>query len=359
MADEEKPAVDEESNQAADTPTSDANDIVETAEPDASAESDAQEAIDEESDQTVDTPTPDANDIVETAEPDAPAESDGQEAIETMAKNVQERAAEIEDVLANASSPGVLANAADPTLDQPESEAGATDVLPADEPNRQMRVGEDNVRASSSHPLIEEVAEQLHKSRQFTLYAVGSLCIALLGAVLFYVLMAAQLSSKVKEIDSMLGAMAKRTLQMTKGIETFSILGGQLDKTLANQLMQQEMLAANEIAVVNLNEQLGLLPEVVTTNANETMAQTQQVLLAELKALQDENAAVKTNLNRLEKILEAQKAEVSALRGVRRELSTVRASMQQVQDTVGDLYIIERARLAKQVVSPKADVVGE
>ena len=48
MADEEKPAVDEESNQAADTPTSDANDIVETAEPDASAESDAQEAIDEE-----------------------------------------------------------------------------------------------------------------------------------------------------------------------------------------------------------------------------------------------------------------------------------------------------------------------
>ena len=37
------------------------------------------------------------------------------------------------------------------------------------------------------------------------------------------------------------------------------------------------------------------------------------VLLAELKALQDENAAVKTNLNRLEKILEAQKAEVSAL----------------------------------------------
>ena len=122
MADEEKPAVDEESNQAADTPTSDANDIVETAEPDASAEA-MRRAIDEESDQTVDTPTSDA-DIVETAEPDAPAESDRQKAIETMAKNVQERAAEIEDVLANAGSPGVLANAADTTLDQPESEAG-------------------------------------------------------------------------------------------------------------------------------------------------------------------------------------------------------------------------------------------
>ena len=135
---------------------------------------------------------------------------------------------------------------------------------------------------------------------------------------------------------------------MTKGIETFSILGGQLDKTLANQLMQQEMLAANKIAVVNLNEQLAT--EVVTTNANETMAQTQQVLLAELKALQDENAAVKTNLNRLEKILEAQKAEVSALRGVRRELSTVR----KWAGTGRRRSTFERARLAKQVVSPKA-----
>ena len=53
--------------------------------------------------------------------------------------------------------------------------------------------------------------------------------------------------SKVKEIEKYLGAMAKRTLQMTKGIETFSILGGQLDKTLANQLMQQEMLAATKL----------------------------------------------------------------------------------------------------------------
>ena len=254
MADEEKPAVDEE--QSSRGPTSDANDIVETAEPDASAESDAQEAMTRNRIKLW-IPRHPMLTTLSKQQPDAPAEAMGKRQLQKMAKNVQERASEIEDVLANASSPGVLANAADTTLDQPESEAGATDVLPADEPNRQMRVGEDNVRASSSHPLIEEIAEQLHKSRQFTQYAVGSLCIALLGAVLFYVLMAAQLSSKVKEIDSMLGAMAKRTLQMTKGIETFSILGGRLDKTLANQLMQQEMLAANEIAVVNLNEQLG------------------------------------------------------------------------------------------------------
>jgi hypothetical protein len=316
-------------------------------------------AVDDQSTEAVEPPKSEAEEIVEVADAGAPAKSDAQEAIEAIAKNVQERASEIEDVLADVSSPTALPKSTASMPSEPASAATSVDVAEEDEPNLQISVGGEKVRISTAHPMIEEIAEQLHKSRQFTQYAVGSLCIALLAAVLFYVLMAAQLSSKVKEIDGMLGAVAKRTLQMTKGIETFSILGRQLDKTLANQSMQQEMLAANEIAVVNLNEQLDLLSEVVTTNANETMAQTQQVLLAELNALQDENAAVKTNLDRLAKILEAQKTEVSALRGVRRELSTVRASMQQVETTVGDLYIIERARLAKQVLSPKADVVGE
>ena len=45
MADEEKPAVDEASSQAEEPPKSDADDIVEAAEPDTSAKSDAQEAI--------------------------------------------------------------------------------------------------------------------------------------------------------------------------------------------------------------------------------------------------------------------------------------------------------------------------
>ena len=40
----------------------------------------------------------------------------------------------------------------------------------------------------------------------------------------------------------MLGAMAKRTLQMTKGIESFSALEQGIDQGLTNQLMLQEML---------------------------------------------------------------------------------------------------------------------
>ena len=316
-------------------------------------------AVDDQSTEAVEPLKFEAEEIVEVADAGAPAKSDAQEAIEAIAKNVQERASGIEDVLADVSSPAALPKSTASVPSEPASAATSVVVAEEDEPNLQISVGGEKVRISTAHPMIEEIAEQLHKSRQFTQYAVGSLCIALLAAVLFYVLMAAQLSSKVKEIDGMLGAMAKRTLQMTKGIETFSALGGRLDETAANQLMQQEMLAANEIAMVNLNEQLSLLPEVVTKNANETRQQAQQVLLTELKALQVENAAVKTNLDRLEKSLEAQKTEVSALRGVRRELSTVRASMKQVETTVADLYIIERARLAKQVLSPKGDVVGD
>ena len=132
-------------------------------------------------------------------------------------------------MLDDVSSPTALPKAPAPAPSEPS--AAATTVSPPeeDEPNLQISVGGEKVRISTAHPMIEEIAEQLHKSRQFTQYAVGSLCIALLAAVLFYVLMAAQLSSKVKEIDGMLGAMAKRTLQMTKGIETFSVLAGRLD----------------------------------------------------------------------------------------------------------------------------------
>ena len=55
------------------------------------------------------------------------------------------------------------------------------------------------------------------------------------------------------------------------------------------------------------------------------MEQTQQTLLVELKALQAENVD-KTKPRSFGENFAAQKTEVSALRGVRQELSTPRAS---------------------------------
>ena len=292
-----------------------------------------------------------------------------QEAVEAITKNVQERASEIEDVLADASSPSALVKAVStdsedalPMVEQlmAAPKARSAEPEPAsdeDEPNLQISVGGERVRISTAHPMIEDIAEQLQRSRQFTMYSVGGLCVALLGAVLFYVLMAAQLSSKVGEIDSMLGAMAKRTLQMTRGIETFSAIEMRLEEGLANQLLQREMLAANEIAMEELNAMLNVLPGEVTGATANALTQTQQAIAAQLQQLQDENKALGQELNRLQKALELQATEVSALRSVRSELSTMRSSMQQVETTVGDLYIIERARVAKQVLGAREEVL--
>ena len=296
-----------------------------------------------------------------------PAEG-AQEAVEAITKNVQERAAEIEDVLAEASSPSALAKADSPDsedalpmveqlMEAPQAKiAEPESASDEDEPNLQISVGGERVRISTAHPLIEDIAEQLRKSRQFTMYSVGGLCVALLAAVLFYVMMAAQLSSKVGEIDSMLGAVAKRTLQMTRGIETFSAIEMRLDEGLENQLLQREMLAANEIAMVELNEMLSGLPGEVTGATANALTQTQQTLAAQLQQLQEENKTLGQELSRLQKALDAQAAEVAVLRGVREELSNLRSSMQQVEATVGDLYIIERARVAKQVLGAKEEL---
>ena len=199
-----------------------------------------------------------------------------------------------------------------------------------DEPNLQISVGGERVRISTAHPLIEDIAEQLRKSRQFTMYSVGGLCVALLAAVLFYVLMAAQLSSKVGEIDSMLGAVAKRTLQMTRGIETFSAIEMRLDEGLENQLLQREMLAANEIAMVELNEMLSGLPGEVTGVTANALTQTQQALAAQLQQLQEENKTLGQELNRLQKALDVQAAEV-AVCAVCVKSCLLRSSMQQVE----------------------------
>jgi septation ring formation regulator EzrA len=155
----------------------------------------------------------------------------------------------------------------------------------------------------------------------------------------------------------MLGAMAKRTIQMTRGIETFSAIEMRLDEALANQLTQREMLAANEIAMEELNEVLTAVPSEVTSTTTTALTQTQQALAAQLLQLQNDNKSLGQELARLQKALDAQSDEVSSIRGVRRELSTLRSSMQQVEATVGDLYIIERARVAKQVLGVKEEVL--
>lgn len=317
-----------------------------------------------------------ASDQPEEAGDTAASVTDGaEEAMDAIAANVKNRAAEIEDVLAEVSessppapSPVESAAPAEAVASAPQAEAVATQASKGnasggkddeDEPNLQISVGGETLRISTAHPLIEDIGEQLQKSQRYTLYSVGALCIALLAAVLFYMLMAAQLSAKVKEIDSMLGAMAKRTLQMTKGIESFNALENRLEQGLANQLMLQEMLAANEIAMGDLDQQLGGMPGLMGQRTDDALAQTQQALQARVEAVHAETKRLLEDLQRTQRSLDEQKAAVGSLGGIRRELSELRGSMQSVEKTVADLYIIERARLAKQVRDREPVGLGE
>ena len=291
-----------------------------------------------------------------------------QETVDAITKNVQERAAEIEDVLAEASVPAPLPQETLSVEPEPEPEPVPVDPpginepaldfgFEENEPNLQISVGGEKVRISTAHPLIEDIAEQLNKSRQFTLYSIGGLCSALLASALFYVLMAAQLSTKVAEIDNMLGAMAKRTLQMTKGIEAFSAIEVRLEEGIANQFVQRDMLAANEQAMVTLRDLVDEVSPKITGHTSESVGESEQTLLTELKTLQQENTALRQELDRIGRALEAQTAEIAALGAVRRELSTIRSTVQEVEETVGDLYIIERARVAKQMLSPREELI--
>ncbi len=89
-------------------------------------------------------------------------------------------------------------------------------------------------------------ADSLQKARNLNFISGMFLCSALLAAVGFFVFMSIQMSQKIVEIDSLLTAVAKRSIQMTKGIEKFSLMEGQLDKTLVNQEMISEYLAKDE-----------------------------------------------------------------------------------------------------------------
>ena len=106
----------------------------------------------------------------------------------------------------------------------------------------------------------------------------------------------------------------------------------------------REMLAANEIAMMGLNEKFDAMPAEVGSATNSSVSAAQQALAEQLQSLQSQSASFSGSLEGMRQSVDAQEAELSALRSVRRELSTLRSSMQTVEKTVADLYIIERSR---------------
>lgn len=222
-----------------------------------------------------------------------------------------------------------------------------------EEPKLQIHVGKDDVRISTGHPLIDDIAAQLEKSRKFTMYAVSSLCIALLASALFFILMSAQMSSKVAEVNSMMGAVAKRTLQVTKGIETFSTLEERIGQTLLNQTSLAETLAANDLAVAELELRITALNENMQADIGRVVGESSSYLVQTRSVLQEENQKTFNSLGDLQSILTEQRGMVAPIGNLSRELNQVKGDLAEVRQTIDDLYIIERARMARELLSQR------
>jgi len=303
--------------------------------------------------------------------PEAEESFDSAAAVDAIVEGTRSRVEEIEEALdgalvVNNDSAQADAEATDSMSEEMvenDSEIvldlGDVEVAPAkkkdvvEEPSLQIHVGKDDVRISTGHPLIDDIAAQLEKSRTFTIYAVSSLFIALLTSVLFYILMSAQMSKKVSEVNSMMGAVAKRTLQVTKGIETFSTLEERIGQTLINQTSLAETLAANDLAVAELELRIAALNENMQADIGQVVGESSNYLVQTRSVLQEENQKTFNTLGELQSVLAEQRGMIAPISNLSRELNQVKNDLAEVRKTIDDLYIIERARMARELLDQR------
>jgi prefoldin subunit 5 len=307
---------------------------------------------------------------------------DSTAAVDAIVEGTRNRADEIEEALEGALDPVVLSQ--DPNDDAKEiakeietetvkasSEVvenmeeivldldGVGEAKPSnkadnvEEPKLQIHVGRDDVRISTGHPLIDDIAAELEKSRKFTMYAVSSLCVALLAGVLFFILMSTQIVQKISQVDAMLGAVAKRTLQVTKGIETFSTLEERIGQTLLNQTSLAETLAANDLAVAELESRIAALNESMQANIGQVVDESSNYLVQTRSVLQEENQKAFNTLGELQSMLAEHRGMIAPISNLSRELSVVKGDLTEVRQTIDDLYIIERARMARELLDQR------
>ena len=309
---------------------------------------------------------------------------DSAAAVDAIVEGTRNRADEIEEALEGALDPVVLSQ--DPNDDAKEiakeietetvkassevvenmeeivldldgvGEAKPSNTNKADnveEPKLQIHVGRDDVRISTGHPLIDDIAAELEKSRKFTMYAVSSLCVALLAGVLFFILMSTQIVQKISQVDAMLGAVAKRTLQVTKGIETFSTLEERIGQTLFFQTSLAETLAANDLAVAELESRIAALNESMQANIGQVVDESSNYLVQTRSVLQEENQKAFNTLGELQSMLAEHRGMIAPISNLSRELSVVKGDLTEVRQTIDDLYIIERARMARELLDQR------
>jgi len=185
-------------------------------------------------------------------------------------------------------------------------------------------------------------ADSVQKARNLNFISGMFLCSALLAAVGFFVFMSIQMSQKIVEIDSLLTAVAKRSIQMTKGIEKFSLIEEQLDTTLVNQEMISDFLSKDEPFRSQINARI----EELRSQLKKDMSARVKRSEGNLSKVLDGVAVISSNN---EQAIKQITSMVKNQGDPSKSIQQLRRSLSEIEKKLNDLYLIEQARVAREI----------
>ena len=189
-------------------------------------------------------------------------------------------------------------------------------------------------------------ADSVQKARNLNLISGLFLCSALLAAVGFFVFMSIQMSQKIVEIDSLLTAVAKRSIQMTKGIEKFSIIEEQLEKTLGNQETINDYLAKDDPYRRELNDRIDEL-------RNQLKKDMSARVLRSEGNLNEVLSGVSTSSSNNEQAIKQIASMVKNQGNPSKSIQDLQRSLREIEVKLNDLYLIEQARLSREIAAQR------
>ena len=172
--------------------------------------------------------------------------------------------------------------------------------------------------------------EQLSKSRRYTNFAFTLLGVTLLSTGVYLTVMTLQLSSRLTQVDATLSMLTEQTGNQDSSIALIEEMRGEVTKLLAGQAQLSERTSGGEIENSATAEQLRRL-----TQSLEAMLQNQAATDARLANLGEALKKLDgTGNQKVQKLLE------------------------DLEQKVADLYVIEQARIARELQRLRNDSVA-
>ena len=172
--------------------------------------------------------------------------------------------------------------------------------------------------------------EQLSKSRRYTNFAFTLLGVTLLSTGVYLTVMTLQLSSRLTQVDATLSMLTEQTGNQDSSIALIEEMRGEVTTLLAGQAQLSERTSGSEIENSATAEQLRRL-----TQSLEAMLQNQAATDARLANLGEALKKLDgTGNQKVQKLLE------------------------DLEQKVADLYVIEQARIARELQRLRNDSVA-